>query len=171
MNHMIKKIIRKATPSNDYKPRSFALSLGMGVSLPILWGLALLLPLALLGGTDIGSFAASYFAAITETLSPFVILILVYWLMYWYIYSVCAPMSDRVAYAKTLARIGIFAIRHFFSGGWLPAFTHRGGIAGALIYPIDRIATAVLRLRRSLAPPRHLALGWIPGAHPHLVYH
>ena len=104
-------------------------------------------------------------------LSPFIMLLVVYWLMYWYIYSLCVPIDQCIARGKSLAYACLFEIGSIFSGDWLPAFTPFCAIARIPVYPIERIATPLLRLHRSLGLPRRLALGWIPGAHPQIVYH
>ena len=168
---MVKKKIHRILPPGDFKPRSLGLVFGVSTLIPFVAGLALILPFALLAGLDIGGVVVSYFSDAMVVLSPLIMLLVVYWLMYWYIYSLCIPINECIERGKSLAHICLFEIRAIFSGDWLPAFTPFCGIARILIYPIERIATALPRLRRSLGLPRHLALGWIPGAHPQIVYH
>ena len=168
---MTKKMRHKILPPDDFKPRSLGLVFCVSTSIPFMAGLMLILPFALLAGSDIGGVVASYFRDAMGVLSPLIMLLVVYWLMYWYIYSLCVPMNECVEHGRALAYACLFEIRAIFSGHWLPAFKPRWGIAKILICPIERIATVLPRLRRSLGLPRHLALGWIPGAHPQVIYH
>ena len=168
---MVKKTVHRILPPDDFKPRSLGLVFGVSTLIPFIAGLVLILPFAFLAGMDIGGVVVAYFNDAMVVLSPLIILLVVYWLMYWYIYSLCVPVNECVERGKSLAYACLFEIRAIFSGGWLPTFTPSFGIARIPIYPIERIATALPRLRRSLGLPRHLALGWIPGAHPQIVYH
>lgn len=165
---MFTRLKKRVLPPNDVKPRSVGLIFGMATSIPVICGLMLILPFAFLAGMDIGSVTVSYFSDAIGALSPIILLLVSYWLMYWYIYSVCVPINECVEHGESLAYICLFAICSIFSGSWLPAFTAGYGI---VIYPVERIATTLLRLHPSLGLPRHLALGWIPGDHPQVVYH
>ena len=166
---MIKRMVNRVVPPDDFKPRSLGVAFGMGTGIPVIWGLMLVLLFAFLAGMDIGSVTVSYLSDAMEVLSPIIILMVGYWLMYWYIYSVSVPTATHIARGKSLTYL--YAISSIFNGRWLPTFIPRCGIARILVYPVERIATALLRLHRSLELPRHLALGWIPGTHPQVMYH
>ena len=168
---MIKKTVNRILPPNDFKPRSLGLLFVGATGATTLAGLMLILPFAFLAGMDIGGVTVAYLGDAIRTLSPLILVLVSYWLMYWYMYSVCVPMNECVVHGKSWVYVCLFAIRSTFNGGWLPAFTSCCGIERIPIYPIERIATILLRLHRNLGLPRHLALGWIPGAHPQVVYH
>ena len=164
-------MVNRVLPPDDFKPRSLGFTFCVATGIPVMAGLVLILPFAFLAGMDIGSVTVSYFSDANGALSPIILLLVCYWLMYWYIYSVCVPIAGHVAHGKYFTCTFLSAIGLIFSGSWLPAFTPCYGIARILIRPVERIATVLLRLQRSLGLPRHLALGWIPGAHPRVVYH
>ncbi len=166
---MIKRMENRVVPPDDFKPRSLGVAFGMGTGIPVMWGLMLVLLFAFLTGMDVGSVTVSYLNDAMGVLSLIIMLMVVYWLMYWYLYSVSVPTATHIARGKSLTYL--HAISSIFNGSWLPAFIPRCGIAKILVYPVERIATALLGLHRSLGLPRRLALGWIPGTHPQVVYH
>ena len=155
---------------NRVTPLNVARVVALSYSWPLFWGCLLVVIASCVGGTEPAEALLRFISEAAAALTPLSVIVLGYWLMYLYLYSLVVPLADFVGHSNALASLSFLAIWSWArSIGTLTAMgMPPSGVASALA---ERIPgnESFCRLG-NCDKPRHLAVGWVAGTFPQILY-
>ena len=166
------KWLRPLLPGeDDISPRSMGLAGLWMVILCLVGFYAVMLPFAGILGMTPWEFAPIYVTESLSALDPILVMLIGNWVLYWYWYSVALPVAMYFDRRQALAYALLYALDSFLNGLCRVVVPRcRDLVTVALGLSAD-LTNGPLRTSSRRGLPRHLATGWRPGSHLHVVYH
>lgn len=155
---------------NRVTPLDMARVLAISYGWPLFVACLLVVIAGSVSGTGPVDALLRFIGEAAAALTPLSMIVLGHWLMYFYLYSVVVPFADFVAHGNALACLSFLAI-------W--SWTRAIGIRAAASMPSSGAAPAPaecipgqesLRHLVRCDTPQHLAVGWIAGSSPQVLY-
>lgn len=156
---------------DDISPRSMGLAGLWMVTLCLVGFYLFMLPFAGILGMTPWEFAPIYVTESLSALDPIFVVLIGNWVLYWYWYSVALPVAMYFDRGQVVAYALLYALDSILEGFGRVVVPRCRDLVTVAISLSEGLTYSPLRrsLRRGL--PRHLATGWRPGSHPHVVYH
>ena len=155
---------------NKLTPLSVFRSVVAFVSCPVLLGYAFVILFATIGGIGLAAATVSYFGDAFVALTPLLVIISGYWLLYLYLHSVIVSVADSAILANALVYLTFQAVWTIVSSFGTRVSLGLASFNVAFYLPWHILRSVRLRLLAKRGLPGHLATGWTAASCPQVLY-
>ena len=166
----VKQAVCQLLPSIGLSPRAIAVQLCWLLPACVLLLYLALMPVVTLPDVSLKGYTLLYMRAAGLSLAPMLAIVLSMWLLYGYAYGLTVPVVHSMGKGRTVVHQAIgFAASRFLH--LLIRLAHAWALILGVIgrEPVSYLSISPLRFPL-LGTPAHLATGWHPGTHPHVLY-
>ena len=167
----VKTALRKLLPGLGLRPRAFAVQLAWLFPSSLLLCYLALMPVVILPDVSLTAYTTLYITAAGLATPAMLATIASAWLLYTYLHSVTVSIVRPMERGRSLAHLAtnvagarllhvLIRLAH--------AWVHLLGVFSREPRLFLKVASLLSLIRQEI--PVHLATGWHPGTHPHVLY-